>query len=129
HSLDAFINCVKAEKISNLTSEDIFEKKIVALLTEIGEFINEHRGFKYWSDKPKPETKIVVNDNCEKCNGTGFVHAPEGNINCHCLNEVFIMHEEFADTLHFMLSLGNSLGYYVPYIQFTPNKKSLEQLM
>ncbi|MBE6134439.1 MAG: dUTPase [Erysipelotrichaceae bacterium] len=55
-----------------------FERRVLALLVELGEFANETRCFKYWSFKaPSPKEKIL---------------------------------DEYADGLHFLLSLGIPLG-------------------
>lgn len=54
--------------------ETTFEKRLLALIVEIGELANETRCFKYWSNKG-PSPKEVVMD-------------------------------EFADGIHFLLSLG-----------------------
>jgi len=61
-----------------VTYESTFERRVLALLVELGEFANETRCFKYWSYKG-PSAKEVVLD-------------------------------EYADGLHFLLSLGIPLG-------------------
>ncbi len=64
--------------LHNVTYESTFERRVMALLTELGEFANETRCFKYWSLKgPSPKEKIL---------------------------------DEYADGLHFLLSLGIPLG-------------------
>jgi dimeric dUTPase (all-alpha-NTP-PPase superfamily) len=50
------------------------EKRILALLVEVGEMINETKTFKFWSKKPSAEKPIIL--------------------------------DEFADGLHFLLSLA-----------------------
>jgi|1048.fasta_scaffold00598_6 dimeric dUTPase (all-alpha-NTP-PPase superfamily) len=50
------------------------EKRILALLVEIGEMINETKTFKFWSKKPSAEKPIIL--------------------------------DEYADGLHFLLSLS-----------------------
>jgi dimeric dUTPase (all-alpha-NTP-PPase superfamily) len=50
------------------------EKRILALLVEIGEMINETKTFKFWSKKPSAEKPIIL--------------------------------DEYADGLHFLLSLA-----------------------
>lgn len=43
-----------------LQEEDLFDKKILALLVEIGELANETRCFKFWSVKPpSPREKVL----------------------------------------------------------------------
>ena len=58
----------------HVTYESTFERRLLALIVEIGELANETRCFKYWSNKG-PSPKEVVMD-------------------------------EFADGIHFLLSLG-----------------------
>ncbi|MCR8613377.1 MAG: dUTP diphosphatase [Mycoplasma sp.] len=43
--LDAFI----LQKISSVENEKLFLDRIIALLVEFGEFLNERKDFKYWS--------------------------------------------------------------------------------
>lgn len=62
----------------NVTYESTHERRLLALLVELGEFANETRCFKYWSYK-EPSPKEVILD-------------------------------EYADGLHFLLSLGIPLG-------------------
>ncbi|GGM26854.1 hypothetical protein GCM10011351_10790 [Paraliobacillus quinghaiensis] len=45
-----------------LNSNDLFDKKILALLVELGELANETRCFKFWSTKPTSERAIVLEE-------------------------------------------------------------------
>ncbi|WP_163143747.1 dUTP diphosphatase [Bacillus sp. 22-7] len=48
------------ERTHKLTKEDLFNKKVLALIVELGELANETRSFKFWSIKPaSPKEKIV----------------------------------------------------------------------
>lgn len=62
-----------------VTYEQTKDKRLLALLVELGEFANETRCFKFWSFK-KPSSKDIILD-------------------------------EYADGLHFFLSLGIILGF------------------
>ena len=73
YSLQAGLDQEIAEK-HNVSYASTHEKRLLALIVEIGELANETRCFKYWSNKG-PSPKEVVMD-------------------------------EFADGLHFLLSLG-----------------------
>lgn len=73
YSLQASLDAEIA-KNHNVTYESTFERRLLALIVEIGELANETRCFKYWSNKG-PSPKEVVMD-------------------------------EFADGIHFLLSLG-----------------------
>ncbi len=55
--MDEFIHKNKNTKFS-----DTFSKRIIALFTEIAEFINEERSFKYWSNKPSSSKKIILEE-------------------------------------------------------------------
>jgi dimeric dUTPase (all-alpha-NTP-PPase superfamily) len=58
--------------------ESTHDRRVLALLVELGEFANETRCFKYWSLKPASPKEVVL--------------------------------DEYADGLHFFLSLGIPLG-------------------
>lgn len=53
-------------------------QRVLALLVELGEFANETRCFKFWSEKPASEKAVIL--------------------------------DEYADGMHFFLSLGIPLG-------------------
>jgi len=72
-------------------------KRILALFVELGEFANETRCFKFWSEKG-PSPKAVILD-------------------------------EYADALHFFLSLGLAIGVKEMKADFTPRYTNIvEQL-
>ncbi|AKX33890.1 dUTP diphosphatase [Spiroplasma litorale] len=73
--LDEYI--MTSKKLS--LNEEIDNNKIIALIVEISEFINECRAFKYWSNKPSSDKSIVL--------------------------------EEFVDSLHFIISIGNDIVF------------------
>lgn len=59
--------------------------RILALFTEVGEFANATRCFKYWSEKPSESKERLL--------------------------------DEYADILHFVFSIGNTLGFTVEEIE------------
>jgi len=69
----------RIESAHHVQPEEIFEKKLLALLVEIGELANETRCFKFWSTKPPAAKERIL--------------------------------DEYADGLHFILSLGLLPGY------------------
>src|SRR5699024_4528421 len=93
------------------------DKKILALQVELGELANEHRGFKFWSEKQKPRTNEPIE--CETCDGWGSETDPYGicmsSDKCESCNGTGIIGsrntllEEYVDCLHFILSIGNDL--------------------
>lgn len=50
------------EKQHALENEDLFERKILALLVELGELANETRCFKFWSLKPPSEQATILEE-------------------------------------------------------------------
>ncbi len=46
----------------NLDEKDLFEERFLALLVELGELANETRCFKFWSNKPKSDTSIILEE-------------------------------------------------------------------
>jgi len=98
--LDDFI---KNTKNYSLSEESLFKKNLIGLLTEIGEFSNEHRGFKFWSNNQEPNV------------GEGELVNP--------------LYEELIDILHFILSIGNSMNYGVFNIVIEPNRLGFEDLI
>ena len=77
----------------HITYENTRNKRILALLVELGEFANTTRTFKFWSNKGAEEKAIML--------------------------------DEFADGLHFLLSLGIDKGYIVESIEVEDDDKSL----
>lgn len=86
--LDQFIKDSKGYTLSEI---ELFEDKMVALFTEMGELANEHRGFKFWSNNNQ------YDDGGELINS---------------------LTEELIDTFHFILSVGNDLGYKLDAVVF-----------
>ncbi|WP_160722113.1 dUTP diphosphatase [Bacillus sp. USDA818B3_A] len=56
-ALDAHI-----EQKHGLHDADLFDKKVLALLVEIGELANETRCFKFWSVKPSSSKQVVLEE-------------------------------------------------------------------
>lgn len=50
------------EEKHHLLEEDLFNRKILALLVEIGELANETRSFKFWSVKPSSEKEVILEE-------------------------------------------------------------------
>lgn len=98
--------------------ENRLEKKVLALLVELGECANEWRGFKFWSNDQEPRTE--VENKCLECKGEGFdsYWTDEGKKydQCECCcgtgisGKSNLLLEEYVDCLHFILSIGNELG-------------------
>lgn len=52
----------KIQDQHELDSEDLIEKKILALTVEAGELANETRCFKFWSLKPASEKPVILEE-------------------------------------------------------------------
>lgn len=50
------------EKQHGLENEDLFDRKILALLVELGELANETRCFKFWSLKPASDQATILEE-------------------------------------------------------------------
>jgi dimeric dUTPase (all-alpha-NTP-PPase superfamily) len=73
--------------------QDLLPMKILALQVELGELANEWRGFKYWSNDREPcRVRFVYNESQDEYEQ----HDP--------------LLEEYVDCLHFILSIGLTLG-------------------
>ncbi|MFL6563260.1 MAG: dUTP diphosphatase [Bacillus sp. (in: firmicutes)] len=46
----------------SLQDEDLFDRKVLALLVEIGELANETRSFKFWSVKPSSAQEVILEE-------------------------------------------------------------------
>lgn len=77
----------------HISYEETKEKRILALLVELGELANATRCFKFWSFKPSESKERVL--------------------------------DEYADGLHFLLSIGIAYGYQVDSIEVEEDKNDL----
>ncbi|WP_210364969.1 dUTP diphosphatase [Bacillus sp. REN3] len=50
------------QSLHGLAGEDLFDRKVLALLVEAGELANETRCFKFWSMKPSSEKTIILEE-------------------------------------------------------------------
>jgi len=116
--------------------EDRLAKKILALMVELGEFANEHRGFKYWSNDQEPRTSVT----CNVCKGKGFldVLCPfSGEVDqlpCEKCKETGKskgnpLLEEYVDALHFILSIGNDINMNEVYEDDEPKPLYCEDII
>lgn len=98
-----------------LQGVDLLDKKILALLTELGELANEWQMFKFWKDNPIPNTHEETE--CHACKGDAvFYVMGEREVCANCAGEgvekvTNPLLEEYVDCLHFILSIGNDKGW------------------
>jgi len=50
------------ESQHGLEEEDLFDRKVLSLLVEIGELANETRCFKFWSVKPSSDIEVILEE-------------------------------------------------------------------
>lgn len=91
--LDAYIE----QQHPTTEGENRLEKKVLALLVELGETANEWRGFKFWSNRQTPNDCVTE---IPSYGGIPFVSDAKTK------NPLL---EEYVDCLHFILSIGNDL--------------------
>ncbi|MDH6595839.1 dUTP diphosphatase [Bacillus aerius] len=103
-----------------LEGQDLLPNTYVALITELGEFANEGRWFKHWSENQEPNrTGYIDCDVCVDQPGRyEVIH--EGEIlslpcpKCEDHEEVYVgdrLLEEYVDCLHFFLSIAIKKGW------------------
>jgi dimeric dUTPase (all-alpha-NTP-PPase superfamily) len=101
-------------KEKGLEDQDLFPNTVLALQVELSEFANEGRWFKHWSDKRDPKHGTDAQIDCPRCQGNGFWFAGNRVWCTKCNHTGKITNpllEEFADGLHFFLSIANQKGW------------------
>lgn len=82
----------------------------LALLVELGECANEQRTWKYWSHDREPRNEALVK--CAVCEGSGkSLGGYCGSCHGGYVGVANPLLDEYADVLHFTLSIGNSVGF------------------
>ncbi|MBS4173772.1 dUTP diphosphatase [Bacillus sp. FJAT-49736] len=128
------------EMENHLENEDLFDRKVLALLVEIGELANETRCFKFWSKKGPSEQNIILE---EFVDGVHFILSigielgfENRNIFLHKqnnkedLNSLFLRvyeriiklkgtksEEDFTMLLQDFFQLGMNLGFSIEDVQ------------
>lgn len=90
----------KIEKQHGLEEEPLLEKKILALLVEVGELANETRCFKFWSLKPPAEASVILE---EYVDGIHFILSLGIEIGVTDGVELDLAADENSLTAHFVL--------------------------
>ena len=88
-ALDEYI-----ETEHGLKEADLFDKKVLALLVEIGELANETRCFKFWSLKQPSERKVILE---EFVDGVHFILSL--GLTCSLEQEAIIEESSAADSV------------------------------
>ena len=79
----------------DISYEETKDKRLLALIVELGEFANATRTFKFWSFKPSESKSRVL--------------------------------DEFADGLHFLLSIGLAYNFKIDSLEIESNEKELTE--
>jgi len=95
----------------SLENKDLTKDTFVALIVELGEFANEGRWFKFWSENQEPN---VLSYKCSVC---GFTS--KENIDCPLADEHYEfcmigfnpLLEEYVDCVHLFLSIAIQKGW------------------
>jgi dimeric dUTPase (all-alpha-NTP-PPase superfamily) len=87
-----------------LNRKELFDKKLLALKTELGELANEHRCFKFWSEDQEPRTEMITK--------TSYIYVdafkdPVKKVQSKWPGNPLL--EEFIDCLKFSLSIAADL--------------------
>lgn len=102
------------EKHPELVGQYNLDWKVLALQVELAECANEWRGFKKWSKDQEP--RVFKRIECDLCAGSGISSKSHPFKRCEgCGGTGKIksnpLLEEYVDCLHFILSIGNEIGY------------------
>lgn len=113
-NLDAYI-----ETNNDVNKNDIFEKKYLALLVELGELANETRCFKFWSKKERSREATIKE---EYVDGIHFIMSL-GLDNGFSFDETIIDPTTNSETEQFNTVFALSVSFYNE-----PNQKNYERL-
>src|SRR5690606_27930753 len=97
HGLDQYI-----EREDGLENEDLVEKKILALLVELGELANETRCFKFWSRKPASNHPIILE---EFVDGIHFILSIGLELGFESRDISIVSHEANEDVVRLILKI------------------------
>ncbi|MGH2319368.1 dUTP diphosphatase [Planococcus sp. SE5232] len=110
-------------KHPRIPDEDRLEKRVLALLVELGECANEWRGFKFWSNRQTANTlyqttcdpDAATHHYCEDCkedvaNKDTLKHFKKCEGVLYPLRAKNPLLEEYVDCVHFALSIGLQLN-------------------
>ncbi len=96
---------------NQLSSKETWNKRIIALFTEIAEFANEIRSFKYWSKKSESNREIILE---EYIDCVHFLLSIGNNINFDWLNYKFVNQivNDNIDINYFILEININLSIF-----------------
>lgn len=84
----------RVEKLHGIT-EDMTNERIIAFKVEFGEFLNEHKFFKFWKKEAAPNVRAARGP---------YMDLDDADFYNPLL-------EEYVDGIHFLLSIGNKRKY------------------
>ncbi|MDZ5472459.1 dUTP diphosphatase [Bacillus sp. 31A1R] len=114
------------EEKHNLTSDDLFDRKVLALLVEIGELANETRCFKFWSLKESNSKDVILEEFVDGIHfilslgiESGYNHLKEINIERSpetSLSDQFLKIYELITTFRLNRSIENYKLVFESYL-------------
>ncbi|MCT2535059.1 dUTP diphosphatase [Aquibacillus koreensis] len=93
--LDAYI-----QSNHHLQTSELFDKKILALLVEVGELANETRCFKFWSKKPPSDQQVILEEYVDGIHFILSLGIDKGYSNYNGENKTELVQKDITLTFH-----------------------------
>jgi len=94
-------------EIHELNEVDTFERRVIALLVELGELANETRCFKYWSNKLPSERNVILE---EYVDGIHFLVSLGNTLKVEYTDEMFKHHVNDLDINKLFIELYSEIA-------------------
>lgn len=101
--LDEYIS-----KNHDLVHEELFDEVVLALLVELGELANETRCFKFWSNKARSESGIVLEEYVDNIHFLLSLGLSKG----YEFSTITTKETDLTETEQFLLVFDNCLKFY-----------------
>jgi len=118
--LDNFIE----EKLVDKNSQVLFKKRLVAFLVELGEYANEERAFKFWSQKAPSKLEVRLE---EYIDGLHFILSLGNSLDFDFANYQF--HHEQIDPIDNYLEIIKHLSHFIESIDAEHYAKLLDSFL
>ncbi|AGY48315.1 nucleoside triphosphate pyrophosphohydrolase [Bacillus phage Slash] len=119
---------IKTKKLTK--SQQMTDKKVIAFKVEFGEFLNEVKDFKFWSNKPMSEKEVVLEEFVDgihflltvaldrkydrfihEVKGIGYVTVPLDDLSLGVFNLPLNSAGEVKNAFEMMLAIAHKLGF------------------
>src|SRR5690625_5205965 len=91
-----------------LHDENLFDKKMLALLVELGELANETRCFKFWSTKDANDTDVILEEYVDNIHFLLSIGLEKG----YTFNQDDILHTNLSKTEQFNQVFEQCMTFY-----------------